>query len=80
MDKFIISYFQKLTAHLETTNISSTNKKIENIFQKVFSKYIKITMKIEQDILRKSILKLNHQNIKNKKKSHKILKTPESAH
>ena len=44
--KFIIPYFKKLTTHLENTNIPSTNNKIENIFQKVFPKHIKRTMKI----------------------------------
>ena len=67
VDKVIIPNFQKLTAHLENTNIQSTNNKIKNIFQKVFPKHIKITMKIEQGILRRFILKLNHWNIKNKK-------------
>ena len=47
-DKFIIPYFQKLTNHLENKNIPSTNNKIENIFQKIFPKHIKRTMKIEQ--------------------------------
>ena len=67
VDKFIIPYFQKLTTHLENTNIPSTNNKIENIFQKIFSKHIKRTMKIEQGLLRRFMLKLNHWNIKNKK-------------
>jgi transposase-like protein len=67
VDKFIIPYFQKLTTHLENTNIPSTNNKIENIFQKVFPKHIKRTMKIEQGLLRRFMLKLNHWNIKNKK-------------
>ncbi len=44
--KFIIPYFKKLTTHLENTNIPSTNNKIENIFQKIFPKHIKRTMKI----------------------------------
>ena len=48
IDKFIIPYFQKLTNHLENKNIPSTNNKIENIFQKIFPKHIKRTMKIEQ--------------------------------
>ena len=78
VDKFIIPYFQKLTTHLENTNIPSTNNKIENIFQKIFPKHIKRTMKIEQGLLRRFMLKLNHWNIKNKKrkKSHKFLKVP----
>ena len=67
VDKFIIPYFQKLTTYLENTNIPSTNNKIENIFQKVFPKHIKRTMKIEQGLLRRFMLKLNHWNIKNKK-------------
>ena len=67
VDKFIIPYFQKLTTHLENTNIPSTNNKIENIFQKIFPKHIKRTMKIEQGFLRRFMLKLNHWNIKNKK-------------
>ena len=67
VDKVIIPNFQKLTTHLENTNIQSTNNKIKNIFQKVFPKHIKITMKIEQGILRRFMLKLNHWNIKNKK-------------
>ena len=67
VDKFIIPYFQKLTTHLENTNIPSTNNKIENIFQKIFPKHIKRTMKIEQGLLRRFMLKLNHWNIKNKK-------------
>ena len=33
-------------------------------------------MKIEQGLLRRFMLKLNHWNIKNKKKSHKFLKVP----
>ena len=67
VDKFIIPYFQKLTTHLENTNIPSTNNKIENIFQKIFPKHIKRTMKIEQGLLSRFMLKLNHWNIKNKK-------------
>ena len=67
MDKFIISYFKKLTTHLENLNIPSTNNKIENIFQKVFPKHIKRTMKIELGLLRRLMLKLNHWNIKNEK-------------
>ena len=64
VDKFIIPYFQKLTNHLENKNIPSTNNKIENIFQKVFPKHI---MKIEQGLLTRFMLKLNHWNIKNEK-------------
>ena len=45
----------------------STNNKIGNIFQKVFPKHIKRTMKIVQGLLRRFMLKLNHVNIKNKK-------------
>ena len=67
VDKFIIPYFQKLTNHLENKNIPSTNNKIENIFQKVFPKHIKRTMKIEQGLLTRFMLKLNHWNIKNEK-------------
>ena len=67
VDKFIIPYFQKLTTYLENTNIPSTNNKIKNIFQKIFPKHIKRTMKIEQGLLRRFMLKLNHWNIKNKK-------------
>ena len=65
--KFIIPYYKKLTTHLEYTNIPSTNNKIENIFQKVFPKHIKRTMKIEQGLLTRFMLKLNHWNIKNEK-------------
>ena len=65
--KFIIPYFKKLTTHLENKNIPSTNNKIENIFQKVFPKHIKRTMKIEQGLLTRFMLKLNHWNIKNEK-------------
>ena len=64
--KFIIPYFKKLTTHLENTNIPSNNK-IENIFQKVFPKHIKRTMKIELGLLSRFMLKLNHWNIKNEK-------------
>ena len=67
VEKFIIPYFKKLTTHLENTNISSTNNKIENIFQKVFPKHIKRTMKIELGLLSRFMLKLNHWNIKNEK-------------
>jgi transposase-like protein len=67
VDKFIIPYFKKLTTHLENTNIPSTNNKIENIFQKVFPKHIKRTMKIELGLLSRFMLKLNHWNIKNEK-------------
>ena len=62
--KFIIPYFKKLTNHLENTNIPSTNNKIENIFQKVFPKHIKRTMKIELGLLSRFMLKLNYWNIK----------------
>ena len=55
------------TTHLENSNIPSTNNKIENIFQKVFPKHIKRTMKIEQGLLSRFMLKLNHWNIKNEK-------------
>ena len=65
--KFIIPYFKKLTTHLENTNISSTNNKIENIFQKVFPKHIKRTMKIELGLLSRFMLKLYYWNIKNEK-------------
>ena len=65
--KFIIPYFKKLTTHLENTNIPSTNNKIENIFQKVFPKHIKRTMKIEHGLRTRFMLKLNHWNIKNEK-------------
>ena len=65
--KFIIPYYKKLTTHLENTNIPSTNNKIENIFQKVFPKHIKRTMKIELGLLSRFMLKLNHWNIKNEK-------------
>ncbi len=47
VDKFTIPYFKKLTTHLENKNIPSTNNKTENIFQNVFPKHIKRTMKIE---------------------------------
>lgn len=67
VDKFIILYFQKLTNHLENKNIPSTNNKIENIFQKIFPKHIKRTMKIEQGLLSRFMLKLNYWNIKNEK-------------
>ena len=65
--KFIIPHFKKLTTHLENSNIPSTNNKIENIFQKVFPKHIKRTMKIELGLLSRFMLKLNHWNIKNEK-------------
>ena len=65
--KFIIPYFKKLTIHLENSNIPSTNNKIENIFQKVFPKHRKRTMKIELGLLSRFMLKLNHWNIKNEK-------------
>ena len=64
---FIISYFKKLTTHLENKNISPTNNKIENIFQKVFPKHIKRTMKVELGLLTRFMLKLNYWNIKNEK-------------
>ena len=67
VDKFIIPYFQKLTNHLENKNIPSTNNKIENIFQKIFPKHVKRTMKIEQGLLSRFMLKLNYWNIKNEK-------------
>ena len=57
--KFIIPHFKKLTTHLENSNIPSTNNKIENIFQKVFPKHIKRTMKIELGLLSRFKLKLN---------------------
>ena len=65
--KFIIPHFKKLTTHLENTNIPSTNNKIENIFQKVFPKHIKRTMKIELGLLKRFMLKLNHWNTNNEK-------------
>lgn len=63
--KFTIPYFKKLTYHIESTNIQSTNNKIENIFQKVFPKHIKKTMKTENGLLTRFNLKLQHWNIKN---------------
>ena len=66
--KFIIPYFKKLTTHLENKNIPSTNNKIENIKQKKKKKHIKRTMKIELGLLSRKIKKLNHWNIKKKKK------------
>ena len=69
--RFIIPYFKKLTTHLENKNIPPTNNKIENIFQKVFPKHIKKTMKVKLGLLTRFMLKLNHWNIKNEKeKSH----------
>ena len=65
--KFIIPYYKKLTTHLENSNIPSTNNKIENIFQKVFPKHIKRTMKIEKGLLPRFMLKLNYWNITNEK-------------
>ena len=65
--KFIIPYFKKLTTHLENSNIPSTNNKIENIFQKIFPKHIKKTMKTEKGLLKRFMLKLNYWNINNKK-------------
>ena len=65
--RFIIPYFKKLTTHLENKNIPSTNNKIENIFQKVFPKHIKRTMKVELGLLTRFMLKLNYWNIKNEK-------------
>ena len=62
---FIIPHFKKLTTHLENQYTPSTNNKIENIFQKVFPKHIKRTMKIENGLLKRFMLKLNHWNIKN---------------
>ena len=62
---FIIPHFKKLTTHLENQYVPSTNNKIENIFQKVFPKHIKRTMKIENGLLKRFMLKLNHWNIKN---------------
>ena len=62
---FIIPHFKKLTTHLENQYIPSTNNEIENIFQKVFPKHIKRTMKIENGLLKRFMLKLNHWNIKN---------------
>ena len=56
--------FYIATTHLENNNIPSTNNKIENIFQKVFPKFIKITMKLNQRLLCIFMLKLNHWNIK----------------
>ncbi|WP_296882402.1 hypothetical protein [uncultured Methanobrevibacter sp.] len=58
--KFTIPYFKKLTTQLKNKNISSTNNKIENIFQKVFPEHIKRTMKIEQGLSSRFMLKLNH--------------------
>ena len=63
--EFIIPHFKKLTTYLENQHIPSTNNKIENIFQKVFPKHIKRTMKIENGLLKRFMLKLNHWNIKN---------------
>lgn len=72
---FIIPYFKKLTTPLENKNIPSTNNEIENIFQKVFLKHIKRTIKVELGLLTRFMLKLNYWNIKNEiKKSHKFLK------
>ncbi len=65
--KFIIPYFKKLTTRLENSNIPLTNNKIENIFEKVFSKHIKRTMKIELGLLSRFMLKLNYWNIKHEK-------------
>ena len=47
--------------------------KFENIFQKVFPKHIKRVIKIEQRLLTRFILKLNHLNTKEK---HKFSKEP----
>ena len=63
--RVIIPLFKKLTTPLENRHIPSANNKFENIFQKVFPKHIKITMKIGQGLLKRFMLKLNHWNIKN---------------
>ena len=75
VEKFIILHFPKLMNHLENKNIPSTNNKIENIFQKVFPKHIKRTMKIEQGLLTRFMLKLNYWNIKNEKEKNQSDKT-----
>ena len=62
---FIIPHFKKLTTHLENQYTPSTNNKIENILQTVYPKHIKRTMKIENGLLKRFMLKLNHWNIKN---------------
>ena len=43
---YIMTILDSATTHLENTNIPSTNNKIENIFQKIFLKHIKRTIKI----------------------------------
>ena len=63
----IMTILDTATIHLENSNIPSTNNKIENIFQKVFPKHIKRTMKIELGLLSRFMLKLNYWNIKNEK-------------
>ena len=42
---FIIPYFKTITFHLENSNVPTTSNKIENFFQKVFSKHIKKTLR-----------------------------------
>ena len=49
--KFVIPNFNKLIIPIENSIISSTNNKIENIFEKIFLKHIKRRMKIEKRVL-----------------------------
>ena len=49
--KFVIPNFNKLIIPIENSIISSTNNKIENIFEKIFPKHIKRRMKIEKRVL-----------------------------
>ena len=49
--KFVIPNFNKLIIPIENSIISSTNNKIENIFEKIFPKHIKRRIKIEKRVL-----------------------------
>lgn len=55
---FVLSYFKNLTYYLENPRIELTTNKIENLFQKIFSKHIKRIYRTEKGILSRFKLKL----------------------
>lgn len=48
------------TVHLENDNVSTTSNKIENLFQKVFPKYIKKTLRTFKGARIKFSLKIKY--------------------
>lgn len=58
LKKFILPSLRNLTYYLDNNMIEKTSNKIENIFQKIFSKHDKKIMKSEEGIIQRVYLKI----------------------